>query len=59
MLLGRDVGDSRINMRPAQGAEADDAEAIDCRCRVDGYVTTSQRRVLARVNVLIWSLIRF
>ena len=45
MLQGRDLGDSRINVRPAQGAGTDDAQAMDCRCRVDGYANTSQRGV--------------
>ena len=31
-----------MNVRPAQEAGADDAEAIDCRCRVDEYAHTSQ-----------------
>ena len=33
MLQGRDVGESRMNVRPAQGAGGDDAEEMDCRCR--------------------------
>ena len=36
-------GGTCMNVRPAQGAGADDAEAMDCRCWVDGYANTSRR----------------
>ena len=45
MLHGRDIGDSSMIVKPAQGAGADDAEAMDCRRRVDGYANKSRRRV--------------
>ena len=34
-----------MSVRPAQGAGADDAEAMDCRRRVDEYENTSRRPV--------------
>ena len=45
MLQGHDVGDSRMNVRPVQGAQADDAEAMDCQCLVNRYANTSRRQV--------------
>ena len=35
----------RWYVKPAQRARVDDAEALDCRYRVDGYANTSRRRV--------------
>ena len=35
VLQGRDVGDSRMNVRPVQGAEADDVESTGMRIRAE------------------------
>ena len=40
-LQGCDVGNSRMDVRPAQGGGAGDFETIGCRSRVDGYATSS------------------
>ena len=55
MLQGRDVGDSRMNVRPEQGARVDDTEVTDCRCQVDRYVNMSRRRVGRPGEILIES----